>query len=99
MKTKVISLTAPVKDLPQDLIDRCNKGDIRAQFQIYRLYHKTMYNISLWIINKPKEAEAIMKESFLFAFETINTSSGTDSFYDWLKNIVINRTLDALRKE
>ena len=99
MKTEVTSSEAPVKNLYQDLIDKCNEGDQRAQFQIYRLYRKSMYNISLRIMNNPMEAEEIMKEALLSAFETINTYSGTVSFDNWLKNIVINRSLDAISIE
>lgn len=99
MKTELTSTEAPVKNLHQDLIDKCNKGDQRAQFQIYRLYRKSMYNICFRIMNNPMEAEEIMKEALLSAFETINTYSGTVSFDDWLKNIVINRSLDAIRRE
>ena len=98
MKTEVISSEAPVKNIHQDLIDRCNKGDQRAQFQIYRLYHKAMFNTSLRIINNPLEAEEIMKESLLSAFENINTYTGNVSFDIWLKNIVISRSLEAIRK-
>jgi RNA polymerase sigma factor (sigma-70 family) len=99
MKTEVTSSKVPVINLHQDLIDKCNEGDQRAQFQIYRLYHKEMYDISLRIINNPMEAEEIMKEAILSAFETINTYSGTVSFDTWLKNIVINQSLDAIRRE
>jgi DNA-directed RNA polymerase specialized sigma24 family protein len=99
MKTEVTSSDAPVKNLHQDLINKCNEGDPRAQFQIYRLYHKAMYNTSLRIIRNPREAEEIITESLLSAFETINTYSGTVSFDTWLKNIVINRSLDAIGRE
>ena len=99
MKTEVNSSEVPVINLHQDLIDKCNEGDQRAQFQIYRLYHKEMYNISLRIINNPMEAEEIMKESLLSAFENISTYTGIVSFDTWLKNIVINRSLNAIRKE
>ena len=58
-----------------------------------------MYNISLRIMNDPMEAEEIMKESLLSAFETINTYTGTVSFDTWLRNIVINRSLDAISIE
>ena len=99
MKTVVISSETPVRNLHQDLIDKCNEGDQKAQFQIYRLYYKTMYNISLKIINNPMEAEEIMKESLLSAFENISTYTGIVSFDTWLKNIVIKRSLNAIRKE
>ena len=57
-----------------------------------------MYNSSLRIVNNPMEAEDIMQESFLSAFECIGTYSGTVSFGAWLKKIVQNRSLDSLRK-
>jgi RNA polymerase sigma-70 factor (ECF subfamily) len=57
-----------------------------------------MYNTSLRIVNDTMEAEDVMQESFLSAFEKIETYSGTVSFGAWLKKIVINRSLDALSR-
>jgi RNA polymerase sigma factor (sigma-70 family) len=85
-------------DVNQDLIDGCRRFDQKSQFQIYKLYYKAMYNISLRIVKDPMEAEDIMQESFLSAFEKIETFSGTVSFGSWLKKIVENRSLDFLRK-
>jgi RNA polymerase sigma factor (sigma-70 family) len=82
----------------RELIDACKNGDQKAQFQIYKLYYKAMYNTSLRIVNDVMEAEDIMQESFLSAFEQINSYSGTVSFGAWLKRIVQNRSLDFLRK-
>ena len=87
------------KNLNQDVIDGCKKGDQKAQFQLYKLYYRSMYNTSLRIVNDYTEAEDIMQESFLAAFEKINSYSGKVSFGSWLKKIVVNRSLDALRKK
>lgn len=57
-----------------------------------------MYNSSLRVVGVPEEAEDIMQESFLTAFRNLNTYSGEVSFGAWLKKIVINRSLDILRK-
>jgi RNA polymerase sigma-70 factor (ECF subfamily) len=92
------NVEAAFRNLHQDLVDGCRSGDQRAQFQIYKLYYKAMYNTSLRILNDTMEAEDIMQESFLSAFEKIETYSGTVSFGAWLKKIVINRSLDALSK-
>jgi len=92
------NVEAAFKNLHQDLLDGCKTGDQRAQFQIYKLYYKAMYNTSLRIVNDSMEAEDVMQESFLSAFEKIDTYSGTVSFGAWLKKIVINRSLDALSK-
>ena len=89
---------AAFKNIHQDLIDGCRSGDQRAQFQVYKLYYKAMYNTSLRIVNDEMEAEDVMQEAFLSAFEKINTYSGTVSFGAWLKRIVVNRSLDVLGK-
>jgi RNA polymerase sigma-70 factor (ECF subfamily) len=95
---KMANVEAAFRNLHQDLLDGCKNGDQKAQFQIYKLYYKAMYNTSLRIVNDTMEAEDIMQESFLSAFEKIDTYSGTVSFGAWLKKIVINRSLDALNK-
>ena len=92
------NVIAAFRNIHQDLIDGCINGDQKAQFQIYKLYYKAMYNTSLRIVNDTMEAEDVMQESFLSAFEKIGTYSGTVSFGAWLKKIVVNRSLDALNK-
>src|SRR5674476_1095026 len=73
---KMSNVEAAFKNLHQDLLDGCKTGDQKAQFQIYKLYYKAMYNTSLRIVNDTMEAEDIMQESFLAAFEKIDTYSG-----------------------
>ncbi len=92
------NVDAAFKNIHQDLIDGCKTGDQKAQFQIYKLYYKAMFNTSLRIVNDTMEAEDVMQESFLSAFEKIDTYSGAVSFGAWLKKIVINRSLDILNK-
>ena len=57
-----------------------------------------MFNTSLRIVNDKAEAEDIMQEAFLDAFRHLDSYSGEGSFGSWLKRIVINRSLDFLRK-
>jgi len=44
------------------------------------------------------EAEDVMQEAFLSAFKKIETYKGEVSFGAWLKKIVVNRSLDYLKK-
>lgn len=81
-----------------ELLNRCRKGDPRAQMEIYRLYFKPMYHASLRILGDTMEAEDVMQESFLVAFRHIGSIDLNVSFGGWLKKIVVNRSLDALRK-
>lgn len=75
------------------------EGNRKAQFQLYKLYYKPMYCVSMRIVNNEAEAEDIMQEAFLKAFRKINTYKGEVSFGAWLKKIVINRSLDHLKKK
>jgi len=91
-------LETQYQNIYQDVIDRCRKGDTKAQFELYQLYYKPMYNICLRMVGNPVEAEDVMQEAFLKAFTKIDTYEGKVSFGAWLKRIVINRSLDELKK-
>lgn len=99
MKTlsQISEKSAP--ELHSDLIEGCRRGDQKAQFSIYKLYYRPMFNISLRIVKDRAEAEDIMQESFLRAFEDIGSFAGKSSFGAWLRRIVYNRSIDALRKK
>ncbi|MCD6597018.1 MAG: sigma-70 family RNA polymerase sigma factor [Bacteroidales bacterium] len=85
-------------NLNQEIIDGCREGDKDSQFRLYKLYYRSMYNTSLRIVKDTAEAEDIMQEAFLTAFEKIGTYEGKVSFGSWLKRIVINKSLDTIRK-
>lgn len=85
-------------NIHQDIIDRCREGEQKAQFQLYKLYYKAMFNASYRILNNRMTAEDVMQESFFKAFDKINSYSGKVSFGAWLKKIVINQSLDELKK-
>lgn len=83
--------------LHQKLIEECKNMDQKAQFQIYKMYYKAMLNTIHIIVNDPLEAEEIIQESFLVAFERISTYIGSESFDAWLDSIVQNQ-LKAIRR-
>lgn len=86
------------KNIHQELIDKCRIGDSKAHFEIYRLYYKAMYNTCLRILGDPHEAEDVMQESFFKAFDKISSYRNEVSFGAWLRKIVVNSSLDTLKK-
>lgn len=86
-------------NIHQSLIDKCVNNDEKAQFEIYKLYYKAMYNTSLRIVINSADAEDIMQESFLQAFRKIKSYEKRHSFGSWLKRIVINKSFDYLRRK
>jgi RNA polymerase sigma-70 factor (ECF subfamily) len=91
-------LEAQYPNIYHDVIERCRKGDTKAQFELYKLYYKPMYNVCLRMVGNQVEAEDVMQEAFLNALIKIDTYEGKVSFGAWLKRIVINRSLDQLKK-
>ena len=79
-----------------DLVEACKRGDQKAQFELYRLYHVAMYNTTLRIVGDSDDAEDVMQEAFLKAFVKLDSYRGEVSFGAWLKRIVINKALDFL---
>jgi RNA polymerase sigma factor (sigma-70 family) len=85
-------------NIHQNLIDLCRLGDSKAQFEIYRLYYKAMYNTCFRILGNEYEAEDVMQESFFKAFDKISSYRNEVSFGAWLRRIVVNGSIDALKK-
>ena len=86
------------KEIKQHLIKKCKKGDKQSQFKVYQMYYKAMYNTSLRIIGNSQVAEEVMQDAFLSAFKSIKTFTGKVTFGAWLKKIVINKSLDAIKQ-
>lgn len=84
--------------LLEHIIDRCKKGDRGAQTELYSRFYRGMYSVSLRILNNSAEAEDAMQEAFMAAFKQLHTFKGEVSFGSWLKKIVVNRSIDLLRK-
>ena len=57
-----------------------------------------MYNTSLRILNNEAEAEDIMQESFLDAYRKIVDFKGDGNFGGWLRRIVVNNSIDVIKK-
>ncbi len=83
------------KHLP--LVEACRRGERKAQYEIYRLYAKSMYNVAVRIVNHVGEAEDVLQDAFLDAFQKIHDFRQTSTFGAWLKQIVVNRALNQLR--
>lgn len=98
LEKKQSNLGNKAKNIHQDLIDAIRLNDQKAQLKIYKLYYKAMYNTSLRILNDQMQAEDVMQEAFLHAFQRIEQYDGISTFGAWLKRIMINRSLDLLKK-
>ena len=82
-----------------NLIRACRRGDQGAQFEVYKLYYKAMFNTAFRIMGDSFEAEDIMQEAFLKAFSKLDSFKEEAAFGSWLKRIVINLSLTEVKKK
>ena len=92
-----MELSAPIQ--VDELVERCRRGDRRSYGELYQKYSKAMYNTSLRIVNHTADAEDVLQESFVDAFAAIDSFAYKSTFGAWLKRIVINKSINTLRKK
>ena len=97
-KPEQLELTASATMFYDDLVEKCKKGDSRSYETLYQQYAKAMYNTSLRIVNNSSDAEDVLQEAFMDAFRYLNDFNYKSTFGAWLKRIVINKSINILRK-
>ena len=56
-------------ELHRELIDRCKAGDIKAQYCLYKLFSKGIYNVAMRFINNKMDANEIVQDTFISALK------------------------------
>jgi RNA polymerase sigma factor (sigma-70 family) len=85
-------------DKHYNLVVDCKRGSKKACFELYKLYSKAMLNVAFRIVGNAGEAEDILQEAFLDAFTKIKDFRQETTFGLWLKQIVVSRSINLLRK-
>src|ERR1700760_4545021 len=91
-------LEAVYVDKHYDLVTECKQGSKKACYELYKLYSKAMLNIAFRIVGNTDEAEDVLQEAFLDAFNRIKDFRQETTFGLWLKQIVVHRAINLLRK-
>jgi RNA polymerase sigma factor (sigma-70 family) len=85
-------------DKHYQLVAECRQGSRRACHELYRLYAKAMLNVAFRVVGNMDEAEDVLQEAFLDAFGRIKDFRQETTFGLWLKQIVVHRAINLLRK-
>jgi RNA polymerase sigma-70 factor (ECF subfamily) len=82
----------------REIVEACKKGDRQAQFELYRLYGKAMYNVCLRMVKNETDAEDLLQNSFVDIFTKLDSFRFQSSIGAWIKRIVINNCINFLKK-
>lgn len=81
------------------MVERCKRGDTSGYTGLYNRHAKEVYNTIYRLVNHTGEAEDLLQETFLAAFQAIGGFEHTGGFRAWIKRIAINKSISALRKK
>lgn len=81
----------------EKIISECKQNQPKAQEQLYRLFEKKFFGLSLKYSSNYADAQDNLQEGFLIIFRKINQYSGKGSFEGWAKKILINNALQKYK--
>ncbi|TLP80357.1 RNA polymerase sigma factor [Maribacter sp. ACAM166] len=82
-----------------NVVEKCKANDRSAQLQLYRKYCDGMYIVAIRFVKNSDDAEDVLQEAFIKAFQKIHQFKGDVTFGAWLKRIVINKSIDFLKSK
>jgi len=83
--------------LELELVERCKTNNRKAQLQLYKQYCDGMFCVAMRFLKNADDAEDVLQESFIKAFQRIHQFKGEVTFGAWLKRIVVNGSIDFLK--
>src|SRR3982750_1942282 len=82
-----------------DLVKQCQKGGPEAFDQLVGRYRTRVFGMIYNMVHSEQDAWDLAQDSFLKAWKSIGRFRGQSSFYTWIYRIVMNVTIDWLRKK
>lgn len=82
-----------------DLVAACRANNRKAQMELYRKYCDGMFIVAMRYLKSEADAEDMVQEAFIRAFQKLDQFRGEVTFGAWLKRIVINRCLDFIKSQ
>lgn len=80
------------------LVAKARQGDADAFNQLVTRYERKIFRLARHITQSDEDAEDVLQETFLKAFEHLPDFQGQSKFYTWIVRIAVNEALMKLRK-
>ena len=80
------------------LVNRARTGDSAAFGDLVTKYERKIYRLAKNITQNDEDAEDVLQDTFIKAYEHLDGFQGNSKFYTWLVRIGVNEALMKLRK-
>jgi len=90
-----------VRDAATDelaLVQAAKRGDVAAFEELVKRYDRNIFRIAQHITQNREDAEDVVQDAFLKAYENLEQFQGNSKFYTWLVRIAVNESLMKLRR-
>jgi RNA polymerase sigma-70 factor (ECF subfamily) len=90
-----------VRDAATDemaLVHAAKRGDVTAFEQLVKRYDRNIFRIAQHITQNREDAEDVVQDAFLKAYENLDHFQEQSKFYTWLVRIAVNESLMKLRR-
>jgi RNA polymerase sigma-70 factor (ECF subfamily) len=81
-----------------DLVQRIQAGDRAAFRGLFDKYHRRAFAVAMGVVKNEQDALDAVQEAFVKVHKNIHKFEGSSSFYTWLYRIVMNVSIDHVRK-
>src|ERR1041384_7384643 len=93
------AMSSPIElDDEAAVLEQARRGDTAALTGLLRRYEGKIFRLALHITQNREDAEDVLQETFLKAFEHLNQFQGNSKFYTWIVRIAVNQALMKLRR-
>ena len=94
----IIDSNTPAGMLEADLVRKARRGDLNAYDELVKRYQQRIYATVYHMTSNHEDANDLAQESFIKAFQALNTFKGGSTFYTWLYRIAVNKTINFLKQ-
>lgn len=81
-----------------DILRKAQQGNESALQFLYSTYSKAMFNICIRMSGDRDDAEDLLQNSFMVAFQNLRQLHDPEKFGGWLKRIVVNECIRFCKK-
>jgi RNA polymerase sigma-70 factor (ECF subfamily) len=81
----------------QEIVDRVRAGDTALYEIIMRRYNQRLYRVARAILHDDAEAEDVIQDAYVRAYEHLDQFEGRAPFSAWLTRIAVHEALGRLR--
>lgn len=98
MRREIMAVSSQTEFDETSFVTQAREGDNRAFADLAKHYEAKIFRLAQHITQNREDAEDVLQETFLKAYEHLDQFQGNSKFYTWIVRIAVNQALMKLRR-